>query len=107
LASFFVSISIIGVLFNDVECNKYNDDEDPDKETKAISFLHLLVGNEKKSLANDSGARPVNGNDKIYETGPNFEDLVLFMNIHGDTSRAVGASHQTGWTGVVAELITG
>jgi hypothetical protein len=54
----------------------------------------------------EDGARPVNGNEKIYQTDPNFKDLVLFYEyFHGDTSRGVGASHQTGWTGVVAELI--
>ncbi len=37
---------------------------------------------------------------------PHFKDLVLFYEyFHGDTARGVGASHQTGWTGVVAELI--
>jgi hypothetical protein len=53
-----------------------------------------------------SGARPVNGNENIYQTDPDFRDLILFYEyFHGDTSRGVGASHQTGWTGVVAELI--
>ena len=55
---------------------------------------------------NENDARPVNGNEKIYQTDPNFKDLVLFYEyFHGDTLRGVGASHQTGWTGVVAELI--
>ncbi|TMI80682.1 MAG: glucosidase, partial [Bacteroidetes bacterium] len=54
----------------------------------------------------ENGARPVNGSEKIYQTDPNFSDLVLFYEyFHGDSSRGVGASHQTGWTGVVAELI--
>jgi hypothetical protein len=53
-----------------------------------------------------NGARPANGGETIYQTDPNFSDLVLFYEyFHGDTSRGVGASHQTGWTGVVAELI--
>jgi len=35
-----------------------------------------------------------------------FKDLILFYEyFHGETARGVGASHQTGWTGVVAELI--
>jgi len=53
-----------------------------------------------------NGARLVNGGEEIYRTDPNFKDLVLFYEyFHGDTLRGVGASHQTGWTGVVAELI--
>ncbi|MFT3908154.1 MAG: glucosidase [Ferruginibacter sp.] len=53
-----------------------------------------------------TGKRRVNGADSIYTTGKNFKELVLFYEyFHGDNSRGVGASHQTGWTGVVAELI--
>ncbi|MDP4264428.1 MAG: glucosidase [Bacteroidota bacterium] len=54
----------------------------------------------------ESGHRPVNDRLGIYRDDPNFRDLVLFYEyFHGDTARGVGASHQTGWTGVVAELI--
>ena len=49
--------------------------------------------------------RPVNEESAIYRT-PYFKDLVLFYEyFHGDNSRGVGASHQTGWTGIVAKLI--
>jgi hypothetical protein len=55
---------------------------------------------------NEKGSRRVNGGEGIYQKDPNFKDLVLFYEyFHGDTLRGVGASHQTGWTGVVAELI--
>lgn len=51
------------------------------------------------------GNRPVNENDKTYRD-PYFKDLVLFHEyFHGDNSRGIGASHQTGWTGIVAKLI--
>jgi Glycosyl hydrolase family 63 C-terminal domain len=54
----------------------------------------------------EQGKRPVNGNESIYQQDPHFKDLVLFYEyFHGDNARGVGASHQTGWTGVVAELI--
>jgi hypothetical protein len=53
-----------------------------------------------------NGQRPVNDYFTIYCDDPYFKDLVLFYEyFHGDTARGVGASHQTGWTGVVAELI--
>ena len=53
-----------------------------------------------------TGRRPVNGNEAIYQKDPNFRELILFYEyFHGDNARGVGASHQTGWTGVVAELI--
>ena len=52
------------------------------------------------------GRRPVNGQDAIYQKDPHFQELVLFYEyFHGDNSRGVGASHQTGWTGLVADLI--
>jgi len=53
-----------------------------------------------------NGARLVNGGEEIYRTDPNFKDLVLFYEyFHGDTGRGLGASHQTGWTALLAELI--
>ncbi len=57
-------------------------------------------------VPDEAGHRPVNDYFAIYRDDPNFENLVLFYEyFHGDTARGVGASHQTGWTGVVAELI--
>jgi hypothetical protein len=53
-----------------------------------------------------AGHRPVNDQSEMYLHDPHFKDLVLFYEyFHGETARGVGASHQTGWTGVVAELI--
>ncbi len=52
------------------------------------------------------GGRPIHGGDERYRDDPHFRDLVLFYEyFHGETGRGVGASHQTGWTGVVAQLI--
>ncbi|MBB3173154.1 hypothetical protein FHR90_000972 [Endobacter medicaginis] len=52
------------------------------------------------------GRRPVHGTDLRAQTDPQFRDLVLFYEyFHGDTGRGVGASHQTGWTGLIALLI--
>ncbi|MEO5581665.1 MAG: hypothetical protein ABIR66_03160, partial [Saprospiraceae bacterium] len=43
----------------------------------------------------------------IYREDPHFKDLVLFYEyFHGDTGSGVGASHQTGWTGLIADLIS-
>ncbi len=54
----------------------------------------------------ENGHRPANDQYNIYRDDPHFKDLILFYEyFHGDTARGVGASHQTGWTGVVAELI--
>ncbi len=54
----------------------------------------------------EEGNRPVNDRHPIYQD-EHFKDLVLFYEyFHGDNSRGVGASHQTGWTGIVAKLIS-
>jgi hypothetical protein len=53
-----------------------------------------------------NGKRPVHGDDEQYRSDPHFRDLVLFYEyFHGDTCKGLGASHQTGWTGLVAEMI--
>jgi len=54
-----------------------------------------------------TGKRPVNGDDNGFYQKPENADLVLFYEyFHGDNSRGVGASHQTGWSSLVANLIT-
>ena len=53
-----------------------------------------------------NGNRPVHSNNMLYSKDPHFKNLLLFYEyFHGDTGRGIGASHQTGWTGLVAELI--
>jgi hypothetical protein len=57
-------------------------------------------------LADGNVRRPVHGLNERTQTDPNFRDCVLFYEyFHGDTGRGVGASHQTGWTGLVAKLL--
>jgi hypothetical protein len=57
-------------------------------------------------LRDGSGRRPVFGADERLQSDPHFRDYVLFHEyFHGDTGRGVGASHQTGWTGLVAKLL--
>ena len=52
------------------------------------------------------GRRPINGDREKFQSDPHWRDLVLFHEyFHGDSGEGLGASHQTGWTGVVAKLI--
>jgi len=54
------------------------------------------------------GRRPVNGGFEQMNTDPYWKDLVLFYEyFHGDNGAGIGASHQTGWTALVANLIAG
>ncbi|NOZ61377.1 MAG: glucosidase [Calditrichaeota bacterium] len=53
-----------------------------------------------------NGRRPVFGDNEKFQTDPRFSDQILFHEyFHGDTGKGIGASHQTGWTGLVADLI--
>lgn len=55
---------------------------------------------------NGSGQRPVFGDEKKFQEDPHFRDYILFYEyFHGDTGCGVGASHQTGWSGLVAKLL--
>jgi len=54
----------------------------------------------------ESGNRPVYGSSKKFQEDPHFKDHYLFYEyFHGDNGRGIGASHQTGWTGLVADLL--
>ena len=75
----------------------------------------LMVGEIAETLANrlikmfvrgEDGRRPIHGAFKKFQDDPHWRDYVLFYEyFHGDTGMGLGASHQTGWTGLVASLI--
>jgi hypothetical protein len=57
-------------------------------------------------LRDESGRRPVYGGLDKFQTDPHWRDLIQFHEyFHGDNGAGIGASHQTGWTGLVAKLI--
>jgi Glycosyl hydrolase family 63 C-terminal domain len=57
-------------------------------------------------LRDKSGRRPVYGATEKFQTDPHWKDYLLFYEyFHGDNGAGLGASHQTGWTGVVSKLI--
>src|SRR4051812_45556922 len=57
-------------------------------------------------VEDETGRRPVFGSVRIMQEDPAWRDLILFYEyFHGDTGAGLGASHQTGWTGLVADLI--
>jgi hypothetical protein len=52
------------------------------------------------------GRRPVHGGAEKFQTDPHWKDLILFYEyFHGDNGAGIGASHQTGWTGLVATAV--
>lgn len=57
-------------------------------------------------MRDDQGNRPVFGNNPKFQKDPHFKDYILFYEyFHGDSGKGLGASHQTGWTGLVSEMI--
>ncbi len=57
-------------------------------------------------IRNGEGRRPVYGAAEKFQSDPHWRDLLLFHEyFHGDDGSGIGASHQTGWTGLVAKLL--
>ena len=57
-------------------------------------------------LKDEAGRRPVYGGTEKFQTDPHWKDYILFYEyFHADNGAGLGASHQTGWTGLVAKLI--
>jgi len=57
-------------------------------------------------VPDQSGRRPVFGGVEKFQNDPHWRDYLLFYEyFHGDNGAGIGASHQTGWTGLVAPLI--
>jgi hypothetical protein len=57
-------------------------------------------------VRDQNGRRPVYGGAEKFQTDPHWRDLILFYEyFHGDNGAGLGASHQTGWTGIIGRLI--
>ena len=57
-------------------------------------------------LRDANGRRPVYGGSRTFQEDPHWRDYILFYEyFHGDNGAGLGASHQTGWTGIVAKLV--
>ncbi len=72
------------------------------QEAATLASKRLISIFEK----NTEGKRPVNGQVTKFSRDPHFENLTQFFEyFDGDNARGLGAAHQTGWTGLVADLI--
>jgi hypothetical protein len=68
-----------------------------DDLSRRLTHIFLRDGNDR---------RPVFGTNEVFQTDPHWRDFVPFYEyFHGDTGAGVGASHQTGWTALVAKLL--
>jgi hypothetical protein len=67
---------------------------------------HLARRLSRIFLKDENGHRPVFGQSQKMQNDVHFRNCILFYEyFHGDSGRGVGASHQTGWTGLVAKLL--
>ncbi len=91
----------------------YGDDEKFEYPTNSGNFFNLkeiAIELAKRLIKlfqrNNQGERPAYAKDKKFQHDQHFKDYLLFHEyFHGDTGKGLGASHQTGWTGLVADLI--
>ena len=68
----------------------------------STELSHRLI----RIFTRQDGVRPVFGETEKFQKDPNWRDLILFYEyFHGDNGAGIGASHQTGWTGLMARLI--
>jgi hypothetical protein len=68
--------------------------------------MELCSRLERIFLRGADGRRPVYGGTEKFQTDPHWRDHILFYEyFHGDNGAGLGASHQTGWTGLIARLI--
>ncbi|MEX0962129.1 MAG: glucosidase [Simkaniaceae bacterium] len=84
--------------------------ECPANSGNFLNLWEVAAFIEKRLLSifqeDESGKRPVFGKNSLYQTDPHFQSYVHFHEyFHGDTGSGLGASHQTGWTGLIAKLI--
>ncbi len=57
-------------------------------------------------LRDENGKRPVYGGTTKFQNDPHWRDYILFYEyFHGDNGAGLGASHQTGWTGIIARTL--
>jgi hypothetical protein len=57
-------------------------------------------------LRDQQGRRPVNGGTRKFRDDPHWRDCIQFYEyFHGDNGSGIGASHQTGWTGVIGRAM--
>jgi hypothetical protein len=91
----------------------YGDDFKVECPTGSGKYMTLFevaneIGHRLSSifLRDESGKRPVYGGTKKFQEDPHWKDYILFYEyFHADNGAGLGASHQTGWTGVIARTL--
>jgi hypothetical protein len=81
--------------------------DDKATERNLLEVAEEVANRMIRIFTRDShGRRPVYGGSRKFQEDPHWKDLILFYEFfHGDNGAGIGASHQTGWTALVAALI--
>jgi hypothetical protein len=84
--------------------------ENGDPSDRKVTLVELAEDFAKRLISifevDATGHRPVFGDQAKFASDPHWRDCLLFYeHFHGETGQGLGASHQTGWTGLVAALI--
>jgi len=82
----------------------------PDGHGRALTLRDVAENLANRMIRiftrDENGRRPLYGPIRKFQEDPHWRDLILFHEyFHGDNGTGLGASHQTGWTGLVAKLI--
>ena len=91
----------------------YGDDLKVECPTGSGNMMNLFEVSKELSdrlvsvfTKDENGRRPLYGGTEKFQTDPHWKDYILFYEyFHGDNGAGLGASHQTGWTGVIAKAI--
>jgi hypothetical protein len=91
----------------------YGDDFKVECPTGSGKYMTLFEVSQEISrrlsnmfLRDEHGNRPVYGGSKKFQDDPHWRDYILFYEyFHGDNGAGLGASHQTGWTGLIARML--
>jgi hypothetical protein len=106
-----VNVLVIRALLNLYQF--YGDDFKVECPTGSGKYITLYEVSKEISerlakifLRDETGKRPVYGGTEKFQNDPHWRDMILFYEyFHGDNGAGLGASHQTGWTGMVAVLL--
>jgi hypothetical protein len=84
--------------------------ECPTRSGQDMTLRDIAIALSQRLVAlfqrDGSGRRPIYGGSETFQSDPHWRDYILFHEyFHGDNGAGIGASHQTGWTGLVAALI--
>jgi hypothetical protein len=89
---------------------KYSTPISDREDEKPVTIEEILRHLEERMISlfkkDQNGIRPCMGADNPFAKDPHFSDWILFSEFfHADTGKGLGASHQTGWSGLVANFI--